>query len=318
MTSEPEEPADRRRARRCRARAPCRRPPASRSGRRSALAARRRCRRASRSAPSCTACWRRPTSPLADLDGRARRAAIATVQARRAVDDRRPGGRRRRAWRAAIETPLGPLLGGLCACATSRARPARRARLRAAAGRRRPARAAGPTLSRDRRGAARAPAGRRPAGRLRATGCDDAGLRQRVRGYLTGSLDLVVRAPATASRPRFAVLDYKTNWLARARRAADRLALPARRRGGRDAAPPLRAAGAAVPGRAAPLPALAAARLRPGRTWPGSLYLFVRGMSGPDAPVVDGARAACSRWRPPAGLVGGAERRPRRRRRPSA
>ncbi|MGZ4181609.1 MAG: UvrD-helicase domain-containing protein [Solirubrobacteraceae bacterium] len=37
-------------------------------------------------------------------------------------------------------------------------------------------------------------------------------LRQNVRGYLTGSLDLVVRI-GTADAPRFAVLDYKTNWL---------------------------------------------------------------------------------------------------------
>src|SRR6185312_954963 len=41
-----------------------------------------------------------------------------------------------------------------------------------------------------------------------------------VRGYLTGSLDLVVRLPgsdtdslASPAPPRFAVLDYKTNWL---------------------------------------------------------------------------------------------------------
>jgi exodeoxyribonuclease V beta subunit len=37
-------------------------------------------------------------------------------------------------------------------------------------------------------------------------------LRQNVRGYLTGSLDLVVRT-GTPEAPRFAVLDYKTNWL---------------------------------------------------------------------------------------------------------
>jgi exodeoxyribonuclease V beta subunit len=37
-------------------------------------------------------------------------------------------------------------------------------------------------------------------------------LRQNVRGYLTGSLDLVVRT-GPADAPRFAVLDYKTNWL---------------------------------------------------------------------------------------------------------
>ncbi len=40
----------------------------------------------------------------------------------------------------------------------------------------------------------------------------DPRLRQSVRGYLTGSLDLVVRLPGSDG-PRFAVLDYKTNWL---------------------------------------------------------------------------------------------------------
>jgi exodeoxyribonuclease V beta subunit len=43
----------------------------------------------------------------------------------------------------------------------------------------------------------------------------DAGLRRNVRGYLTGSLDLVARIPAAtvAGGHRYAVLDYKTNWL---------------------------------------------------------------------------------------------------------
>jgi exodeoxyribonuclease V beta subunit len=46
----------------------------------------------------------------------------------------------------------------------------------------------------------------------------DAGLRRNVRGYLTGSLDLVVRIPAATvaggvGGHRYAVLDYKTNWL---------------------------------------------------------------------------------------------------------
>src|SRR5581483_6685095 len=36
----------------------------------------------------------------------------------------------------------------------------------------------------------------------------DSALRQSVRGYLTGSLDLVVRLPGQ----RFAIVDYKTNW----------------------------------------------------------------------------------------------------------
>ena len=81
-------------------------------------------------------------------------------------------------------------------------------------------------------------------------------LRQNVRGYLTGSLDLVVRVGGREA-PRFAVLDYKTNWLASARRAARGAPLPdgVTRRG--DVPPPLCAAGAAVHGRAASLPALA-------------------------------------------------------------
>jgi exodeoxyribonuclease V beta subunit len=43
----------------------------------------------------------------------------------------------------------------------------------------------------------------------------DAGLRRVVRGYLTGSLDLVVRLPdeAAPGGHTYAVLDYKTNWL---------------------------------------------------------------------------------------------------------
>src|SRR3712207_9021906 len=48
------------------------------------------------------------------------------------------------------------------------------------------------------------------------------------------------------------------------RRAADRLAPPTGRDGARDGAPPLSAASAALHGRAAPLPALAAAALRTG------------------------------------------------------
>ena len=53
----------------------------------------------------------------------------------------------------------------------------------------------------------------------------DEGLRQSVHGYLTGSLDLVLRLPH-AGAPRFAVIDYKTNWLAGPERAADAVAPP--------------------------------------------------------------------------------------------
>jgi exodeoxyribonuclease V beta subunit len=46
-----------------------------------------------------------------------------------------------------------------------------------------------------------------------ASALADPGLRRDVRGYLTGSLDLVVRFAAADGTPRYAVLDYKTNWL---------------------------------------------------------------------------------------------------------
>ena len=110
-----------------------------------------------------------------------------------------------------------------------------------------------------------------------------------MRGYLTGSIDAVVRAG-----DRFAIVDYKTNWLA-------------------------------APGE--PLtawhhrPAALAAEIRryhyglqallytvalhrylrwrlpgydPDRNLAGVLYLFVRGMTGPDTPVVGDAPAASS------------------------
>ncbi len=44
---------------------------------------------------------------------------------------------------------------------------------------------------------------------------DDPALRASVRGYLTGSIDLVVRVPGSGGvGSRFAIADYKTNWLA--------------------------------------------------------------------------------------------------------
>ena len=110
--------------------------------------------------------------------------------------------------RAAIETPLGPLVDGVRLRDVARARPARRARVRAAPGRRRrahrPAHAAG-----DRRGA-REPICRPPI-RWPPTprGSRTRRCARTVRGFLTGSIDLVMRLPG----PRFAIVDYKTNWL---------------------------------------------------------------------------------------------------------
>ena len=85
----------------------------------------------------------------------------------------------------------------------------------------------------------------------------DPRLRASVRGYLTGSIDLVLRLDGE----RFAVVDYKTNWLAPP--GEDLTAWHHRPAAlqRRDDALPLRAAGAALRRRAAPLPALAPAGL---------------------------------------------------------
>jgi len=131
---------------------------------------------------------------------------------------------------------------------------------------------------------------------------DDVRLRQTVRGYLTGSLDLVVRLEGEAGSS-FAVLDYKTNWLggpgepltaSHYRPAA--IAAEMRRH---------------HYGLQALLYSVALHRyLRwrmPGyeasRHLVGVAYLFVRGMSGASTPVVDGAPCGLFAWRPPAGLV---------------
>ena len=124
-----------------------------------------------------------------------------------------------------------------------------------------------------------------------------------MRGYLAGSLDLVAASRGAGGAPRFAVLDYKTNWLGRTGRAADHLAPPPRSAAGGDAAQALRPAGAPVHGRAAPLPALAAAGYDPDEHLGGVLYLFLRGMIGPDTPIVDGAPCGVFAWRPPGALV---------------
>jgi len=128
----------------------------------------------------------------------------------------------------------------------------------------------------------------------------------RLRGYLTGSLDSVLRLSADG-RPRYLVADYKTNWL-----------------------------GESWPGSGEPLTAwhyrpdaLRAAMLEahyplqallylvalhryliwrqpgydPDVHLGGALYLFVRGMCGPSTPTVDGAPCGVFGWQPPPGLV---------------
>ena len=119
---------------------------------------------------------------------------------------------------------------------------------------------------------------------------------QPLRGFLTGSIDAVLRVGA-ATDPRFLVVDYKTNRL-----GGDDLTL------GHYAQGPMVAAMCASH---YPLQALLycvalhrflAGRLtgyEPARHLGGVLYLFVRGMGGPQA----GARTGVFAWQPPTALI---------------
>ncbi len=121
---------------------------------------------------------------------------------------------------------------------------------------------------------------------------------QPLRGYLTGSVDVVLRL-----EDRFVVVDYKTNWL-----------------GSRDL--PLTSAAyapaeldAAMAQSDYPLQALLyAAVLHRYLRWRlpgydpsvhlgGVLYLYLRGMCGPDTPLVEGQPCGVWSWRPPVALV---------------
>ncbi len=126
---------------------------------------------------------------------------------------------------------------------------------------------------------------------------------QVLRGFLTGSIDAVLRVPGPD--PRFVVVDYKTN----------RLGPPAG-----EAPLPL---AAYTPDRLAeammaahyPLQALLysvalhrflAWRMpgyRPERHLGGIRYLFVRGMAGPRTPVVGGSPCGVFAWDPPAAMI---------------
>jgi exodeoxyribonuclease V beta subunit len=130
----------------------------------------------------------------------------------------------------------------------------------------------------------------------------EAGLRQSVRGYLTGSLDLVVRTDG-ADGPRFAVLDYKTNWLGEPDAPLTALhyrpaAIAAEMQRHHYALQALlylvalhRYLRWRLPG------------YDPERNLAGAGYLFLRGMTGPDVPLIDGSPCGVFGWRPPDGLV---------------
>lgn len=122
---------------------------------------------------------------------------------------------------------------------------------------------------------------------------------QSLRGYLSGSIDVVLRVPG----PRYLVVDYKTNRLGppdvpltAAAYSRDRLV-------------------EAMLHSDYPLQALLYVvvvhrylRWRqpgydPATHLGGVLYLYVRGMCGPDTPTQDGHPAGVFSWLPPAGLV---------------
>ncbi len=130
----------------------------------------------------------------------------------------------------------------------------------------------------------------------------DPALRRRVRGYLTGSLDLVIRR-RTDTGPRFLVCDYKTNWLAPPgepltvwdHRPAALAEEMLRHHYGLQALLYLVALHRYLRWR---LPGY-----DPARHIGGVLYLFLRGMVGAQTPVIDGSPCGVFAWAPPAALV---------------
>jgi exodeoxyribonuclease V beta subunit len=126
---------------------------------------------------------------------------------------------------------------------------------------------------------------------------------QPLRGYLTGSIDAVLRLPG----PRFAVVDYKTNWLGPIGPTAREPLTTAHYT-------PTQLVDAMIAANY-PLQALLYGvalhrylRWRlpgyaPEEHLGGVLYLFVRGMCGPDTPTVDGVPCGVFSWSPPPALI---------------
>ena len=198
--------------------------------------------------------------------------------------------------RAALETPLGPLAGGRRLCDIARAdrldeltfelplaggdRPSGSVTLAAIA------------AALD----AHLPPGDPLAGyaaRLR-----DPALRRTVRGYLTGSIDLVVRLG-----DGYAIADYKTNWLAA---PGEELSMWQHRPAALAAEMERAHYGLQALLYTVALHRYLRWRLRgydPGRHLAGVLYLFLRGMRGADTPVVGDMPCGVFAWKPPAALV---------------
>ena len=125
---------------------------------------------------------------------------------------------------------------------------------------------------------------------------------QPLRGYLTGSVDVVLRLGDRAA-PRYVIVDYKTNWLGP---RDEPLTAHAYRPAALDAA---------MEHSDYPLQALLYAAVlhrflrwrQPGydpeRHLGGVVYLYLRGMCGPSTPRVDGEPCGVFTWRPPVALL---------------
>jgi len=132
---------------------------------------------------------------------------------------------------------------------------------------------------------------------------------QDLKGFLTGSLDVVLRVePQTGTRqPRYLVVDYKTNWLGPYGPLGPEPLLVSHYN--------VEAMSAAMMSSHYPLQALFYSvalhrylRWRqplyePSTHLGGVLYLFVRGMAGPDTPRVNDIPSGVFSWRPPHALV---------------
>jgi exodeoxyribonuclease V beta subunit len=122
---------------------------------------------------------------------------------------------------------------------------------------------------------------------------------QSFRGYLTGAIDLVAVLPDG----RYVVMDYKSNTL------PTRGSVPSPLDYG-----PFALAEEMISHRYVLQATLYQVALHRYLRWRlpgydpvthlgGSIYLFLRGVTGPDTPVVDGERCGVARWRPPATMI---------------
>jgi exodeoxyribonuclease V beta subunit len=131
----------------------------------------------------------------------------------------------------------------------------------------------------------------------------DPSLRQSVRGYLTGSIDLVGRVLGEDGRPRFAIADYKTNWLAPPEVELSTwhyrpAALTAEMLQAHYLLQALLYTVALHRYLRWRLPDYEAER-----DLAGVFYLFLRGMAGPDTPTANGTPFGVFAWCPPQGLT---------------